>query len=252
MTQMELENFKQEVEQRKSENFRNTSLKQKADEFRLESIHAKYSYNFSWLGRPIIQYPQDVVAIQEIIWRVQPDLIIETGIAHGGSLILSASILELIAVCGGRQDSHVLGIDIDIRKHNRDAIEKHPLNRRISMIEGSSIDQDIVSRVRDVAAQKTNVMVFLDSSHTHDHVIAELHAYAELVSVGSYCVVFDTLVEEMPSGTITDRPWDVGNNPMTAVDRFLEGNDQFEVDTQIDGQLMVTVAPRGYLQRVRP
>ena len=210
----------------------------------------KYSYHFEWLGRPIIQYPQDMIAMQEIIWSVQPDLIVETGIAHGGSLIFSASMLELNAACGGPQDAEVLGVDIDIRAHNREAIEAHPMAKRISMIEGSSVAPGIIAQVKTKAATKQRVLVFLDSNHTHDHVLAELRAYASLASVGSYCVVFDTIIEDMPAGTFPDRPWGRGNNPKTAVRDFLKTHPEFEVDKGIDYKLLVSVAPEGYLKRV--
>ena len=183
---------------------------------------AKYSYHFEWMGRPVIQYPQDIVATQEIIWSVKPDLIIETGIAHGGSLIFSASMLELNAIAGGPRDAEVLGIDIDIRAHNRTAIETHPMAKRISMIEGSSISPEIVAKVRAKAVGKSSVLVILDSNHTHDHVLAELDAYAQLASVGSYCIVFDTLIEDMPENAFADRPWGKGDNPKTAVWSFLK------------------------------
>jgi cephalosporin hydroxylase len=169
------------------------------------SLPPQYSYNFSWLGRPIIQYPQDIIAMQELIWSIQPDLIIETGIAHGGSLIFSASMLELNAACGGPQDAEVLGVDIDIRAHNREAIEAHPMFKRTSMIEGSSIAPEIIEQVKLKAAGKQRVLVCLDSNHTHDHVLAELEAYAPLTSVGSYCVVFDTIIEDMPAELFSDR-----------------------------------------------
>jgi cephalosporin hydroxylase len=222
---------------------------------------AKYSYHFEWQGRPIIQYPQDVVAMQELIWRVKPDLIIETGIAHGGSLIFSASMLALLDMCDAIEGSRrmdpnvsarkVLGIDIDIRAHNRAAIEAHPMTSRIEMIEGSSIATDVVARVRKFAAAYKRVLVCLDSNHTHDHVLAELHAYASLASVGSYCVVFDTVIEDFPKEMFPDRPWGPGNNPKTAVRRFLESHPEFEIDNSIDNKLLVTVAPDGYLKRVR-
>jgi len=205
----------------------------------------KYSYNFSWLGRPIIQLPQDIIAMQEIIWQVQPDLIIETGIAHGGSLIFYASMLELL---GG--EGTVVGIDIDIREHNRVEIEKHPMFRRIRMIEGSSTDESIVEEVRRMAEGK-RVLVSLDSNHTHEHVLRELELYAPLVSVGSYCVVFDTIIEDLPPGSFSDRPWDVGNNPKTAVWEFLKGHEEFVVDKEIENKLLITVAPDGYLKRVK-
>ncbi|MDP2430925.1 MAG: cephalosporin hydroxylase family protein [Pseudomonadota bacterium] len=211
----------------------------------------KYSYHFEWLGRPIIQYPQDMVAMQEIIWRVQPDLIIETGIAHGGSLIFMASMLELNAACGGPADARVLGIDIDIRAHNRAAIEAHPMSRRIDMIQGSSIAPEIVDQVRARAQGKQRVLVSLDSNHTHAHVLAELEAYAPLTSVGSYCVAFDTVIEDMPADMFPDRPWGPGDNPKTAVWEYLKNHPEFEIDKQMDHKLLISVAPDGYLKRVR-
>ena len=210
----------------------------------------KYSYNFEWIGRPIIQYPQDIVAMQEVIWSVQPDLIIETGIAHGGSLIFSAAMLELNAACGGPAEARVVGIDIDIRAHNRAAIEAHPMFRRISLIEGSSIEASVIDRVRALAKNRMRVLVCLDSNHTHAHVLAELRAYAPLVAVGSYCVVFDTVIERLPADMFPDRPWGPGDNPMTAVDAYLADHPEFVIDTAIDAKLMISVAPRGYLKRV--
>jgi len=227
-----------------------------------ESNKHGYTYNFSWLGRPIIQYPQDILAMQELIWRIQPDLIIETGIAHGGSLIFSASMLELNASCGGPQNAEVLGIDIDIRAHNREAIEAHPMFRRISMIQGSSIDEAIIAQVKAKAMGKDKVLIILDSNHTHDHVLAELEAYAPLTSIGSYCLVFDTLVEDMPEDMFGDRPWRPGNSPKTAVWEYLRRLEDakamdssglavnFEVDTSIEHKLLITVAPNGYLRRI--
>jgi len=209
----------------------------------------KYPYNFRWMGRPIIQCPQDIVAMQELIWEVKPDLIIETGIAHGGSLIFHASMLELLAQCG-HGDGQVLGIDIDIRAHNREAIEAHPMSRRIQMLQGSSIDAGIVEQVKRIAAGKQRVMVSLDSNHTHDHVLAELQAYAPLTSVGSYCVVFDTAIEDMPQASFNDRPWGVGNSPKTAVHAYLGEHPEFVIDTDIQHKLLITVAPDGYLERI--
>ncbi len=224
------------------------------------SMKRHYVYNFSWLGRPIIQYPEDMVAMQELIWRVRPDLIIETGIAHGGSLILSASMLALLDLCdaietGGMLDPRasrrkVLGVDIDIRAHNRAAIEAHPMATRIQMIQGSSIDPAVVAQVRDIAAGYQTILVCLDSNHVHDHVLAELHAYAPLVTAGSYCVVFDTFVEDMPRGYFPDRPWDVGNNPKTAVREFLASHQEFAIDKEIEYKLVATAVPDGYLKRL--
>lgn len=226
------------------------NLSSKSNSWIVEANSHRYSYHFEWMGRPIIQYPQDIVAMQEIIWSVQPDLIIETGIAHGGSLIFSASMLELNAACGGPTNARVLGIDIDIREHNLKAIESHPMSRRIEMIQGSSIAPDIVAQVRSYAANYQRILVCLDSNHTHEHVIGELNAYADLTSVGSYCVVFDTVVEDMPADMFPDRPWGPGNNPKTAVHEFLKSHKEFEIDQSIHNKLQITVAPDGYLRRI--
>jgi len=209
----------------------------------------KYPYNFSWMGRPIIQCPQDIMAMQELIWEVKPDLIIETGIAHGGSLIFHASMLELLAQ-SGYGDGQVLGIDIDIRQHNREAINAHPMSRRITMLEGSSIDEHIIAQVKKIAADKKKVLISLDSNHTHEHVLAELNAYAGLTSVGSYCVVFDTAIEDMPDSFFENRPWGAGNNPKTAVHEFIAQHPEFVIDRDIQHKLLITVAPDGFLKRI--
>lgn len=250
--------FTDEVLQRVRANPENAALRSAANEFMRASTQPKYSYNFSVLGRPIIQYPQDIVAAQGLIWDVRPDLIIETGIAHGGSLILSASMLALLDYCDAVETGtsldpqhpkrRVLGIDIDIRAHNRKAIEAHPMASRIDMLQGSSIAPEIVAEVHRRAAGK-RVMVFLDSMHTHAHVLAELEAYAPLVAAGSYCVAFDTIIEDLPAGSYPDRPWDVGNNPKTAVHAFLAQHPEFEIDCDIEAKLLITVAPDGYLRR---
>ena len=206
----------------------------------------RYTYNFSWMGRPVIQLPTDMMALQEIIWRVKPDLIVETGIAHGGSLVFSASMLELL---GG--NGSVIGIDIDIRKHNRDEIERHPMSKRITLLEGSSSSEAVVSDVKRLARGRERVMVILDSSHTHDHVLLELKLYSPLVSKNSYLVVLDTAIEDVPADYFPDRPWGKGNNPKTAVWEFLRGNDRFEIDRDIEAKLLITVAPDGYLKCVK-
>jgi len=243
--------FEKEVEERVDANGENTGLKESALNFMQASLKPQYSYNFSWLGRPIIQYPQDMAAMQQIIWQVQPDLIIETGIAHGGSLIFSASMLELNSACGGNPDAEVLGIDIDIRRHNKEAIEAHPMNKRISMIEGSSIAPEIIAQVKEEAHGKDRVLVFLDSNHTHDHVLAELNAYANIVTVGSYCVVYDTIVEDTADECPSDRTWGKGDNPKTAVWEYLKCHSEFEIDKNIENKILITVAPDGYLKRVK-
>jgi len=243
--------FEREVAERIAANGADQPLQAAAQAFMEASIAAKYSYNFSWLGRPIIQYPQDIVAMQELIWSLQPDLIVETGIAHGGSLIFSASMLELNAACGGPKDARVVGVDIDIRPHNRAAIEAHPMMRRITMIEGSSVAPEVVASIRAHTAGKKTVLVCLDSNHTHDHVLAELEAYAPMTTVGSYCVVFDTIVEDLPRALSGDRPWGPGDNPKTAVHQYLATHPEFEIDRRIDRQVLIGVAPEGYLKRVR-
>jgi cephalosporin hydroxylase len=245
-----MKTFEQEVNDRLDANVRNAELSEASRTFTSASIKSMYSYNFSWLGRPIIQYPQDIIAMQELIWKVQPDLIIEAGIAHGGSLIFSASMLELNAACGGPTNAEVLGVDIDVRPHNRIAIESHPMSKRISMIQGSSVAPEIIHQVRMRAAAKQRVLVCLDSNHTHEHVLAELEAYAPLISMGSYCVVFDTIIEDMPADMFPDRPWGPGDNPKTAVREYLKTHPEFEIDKQMDHKLLISVAPDGYLKRI--
>jgi cephalosporin hydroxylase len=221
-------------------------LRDLTDRWLAETCKHQYSYNFTWLGLPIIQYPQDVLAMQEVIWKVQPDLIIETGIARGGSLVFYASLLQLLGGTG-----RVVGIDIDIRAHNRLAIESHPLAARITMVQGSSVDEGVVAQARAMAAGKQRVLVVLDSLHTHDHVLEELRRYSPLVTRGSYLVVFDTVIEQMPRGSFPDRRWDRGNNPLTAVRQFLKESPQFEIDSEISAKLLVTVAPDGFLRCIK-
>jgi cephalosporin hydroxylase len=220
-------------------------LRTMSREWMIRSAQYEYSYHFTWLGLPIIQFPQDILAIQELVWSVKPDLIVETGIARGGSMTLSASLLELL---GG--DGLVVGIDIDIRKPNREAIEGHPLAHRVRMIEGSSTAPEVLRAVEAIASGRDRVMVMLDSNHTHDHVLRELEMYSPLVKPGGYLIVFDTIIEEMPAGSFPDRPWDVGNNPQTAVSAFLAQSDRFEVDQEIEKKLLISVAPGGYLKCV--
>jgi cephalosporin hydroxylase len=255
-----MSNFSKEAADRITANANNKTLIDAAHQFTAASIQAKYSYNHSAFGRPIIQYPQDMVAMQELIWEIKPDLIIETGIAHGGSLIMSASMLALLDMCDAIESGaslnpreskrKVLGIDIDIRTHNRAAIEAHPMASRIQMIQGSSIAPEVVEQVRQVARGYQRILVCLDSNHTHAHVLAELQAYAPLTSVGSYCVVFDTIVEDMPADMFPDRPWGPGDNPKTAVWEYLKTHPEFEIDKSIQHKLLITVAPDGYLKRI--
>ena len=228
-----------------SEEFKNTAKK-----FFSQSVDARYSFNFKWMGRPIIQYPQDIVAVQELIWDVKPDLIIETGVAHGGSAVLFASLLELNALSGGPKDAEVWCIEIDLRAHNREAILAHPMYPRLRIFDGSSVDANIASIVSEKAAKSERVMVILDSNH-HEHVLGELNLYASLVSVGSYCVVFDTVIEDLEGVEFVDRPWGKGDNPKTAVAEFLKTNSDFVVDQAIDEKLLISAAPGGYLKRIK-
>lgn len=245
--------FNSEVKESIKNQSSNEKLKGASQKFLEESINSRYSYNFSWLGRPIIQYPQDLVALQEIIFNTKPDVIIETGIAHGGSLIFYASMLSLLDLLEGRDPSvskrKVIGIDIEIRKHNLKAINEHPLRQKIDLIEGSSIDKKIFECVRKKLSNDNKVLVSLDSNHTEEHVYEELNLYANLVSKGSYCIVFDTIIQDLPSGSFPERPWDKGNNPKTAVEKWILENQDFEVCHSIDNKLLISCAPQGYIKR---
>lgn len=255
-----MDDFAMDVAARLAKVPRDAELLQASATFMARSIASQYSYNFSWLGRPVIQYPQDIVGFQELVWAVKPDVIVETGIAHGGSLILSASLLAMLDLCEAAEAGEMLdpanpkrivvGVDIDIRQHNWEAITAHPLASRIRMLQGSSVDPQIVEQVRSLVGEGRTVLVSLDSNHTHDHVRQELDAYASMVSVGSYCVVFDTVIEHLPEGMFPDRPWDRGNNAATAVDEFLAADKRFVADKTIENKLLITVAPGGFLKRV--
>ncbi len=252
--------FKNEVDQNVDGLSKDADLQALSRVWVREISRHKWAYNFSWLGRPAIQFPNDAWAMQELIWSIKPDLIIETGIAHGGSLIFSASMLAQLDLCEAIETDSimdpkvskrkVLGIDIDIRPHNRAAIEAHPMSSRIQMIQGSSIAPEVISDVKALAKGYSRTLIFLDSNHTHEHVLSELQAYAPLTSVGSYCCVFDTLVEDMPSDMFPDRPWGPGNNPKTAVWEYLKSHPEFEIDKSIQHKLLITVAPDGYLKRI--
>lgn len=242
-----IEQFKQERADAINNMAQDKELKAKSVDWMLHADQYKYTYNFSWLGRPIIKYPQDIVIMQELIWRVKPDLIIETGIAHGGSIIFSSSMMELLG-----NNGKVIAVDIDIRKHNREEIEKHPMMKNITMLEGSSIDENIVRQISDYARNFRNVMVVLDSNHTHDHVFRELELYTPLVSLNSYILLPDTFVEFFPKGYVKERPWDVGNNPYTAMEAFLETTTDFVKDESLTDKLLITEAlGGGYLKRIR-
>ena len=241
----EIKKFENEVELNIKKLGEDKNLKGLSNIWLKESAEHKYSYNFRWMGRPIIQYPQDIMAMQEIIWKVKPDLIIETGIAHGGSLIFYASILELIG------KGEILGIDIDIREYNRVEIESHSMYKRITMLEGSSTDESVVDKVKSFAKGKNKIMVILDSNHIYEHVKKELQMYSSLVLKDSYLVVFDTVIDDMPDEISSDRPWGQGNNPKTAVMEFLKENDRFTIDKSVEDKLLITVAPSGYLKCIK-
>ena len=255
----EHQKFLAECAEEITEQGKNHELRVLSSQWISAATGSRYSYHFAALGRPIIQYPQDIVAMQELIWQVRPDVIVETGIAHGGSLILSASMLALLDYCDAvelgelldprRPKRFVIGVDIDIRAHNRAAIEAHPMSSRIHMVQGSSIAPEIVAQVRAKVGGASRVLVSLDSNHTHDHVLAELEAYAPMVTQGSYCVVFDTIIEDLPEGTYPDRPWGRGDNPKTAVWKYLDTHPEFEIDDAIDNKLLISVAPHGFLRR---
>jgi cephalosporin hydroxylase len=252
----EIEKFEQEVLRRIETIGSRTELKKIAHAFQHETGKYGYLYNFEWLGLPIIQYPQDIVAVQEIIFNVKPDLIIETGVARGGSLIFSASMMALLDLFDKKKglqsiNRRVIGIDIDIRTHNRENIETHPLSSYIELIQGSSTDPKIVSKVKSIAKNFSNVMIFLDSNHTHSHVLEELRAYSTLVTNNSYLIVYDTVVEHSPPGYYKDKPWDRGNSPLTAVRQFLSETNRFEIDQMIPNKLLITVAPDGFLKCVK-
>ena len=217
----------------------------------------KYTYHFSWLGRPIIQMPQDILALQEIIWKVKPDLIIETGIAHGGSICLSASLLALLEIADLKENPKsklnrkVIGIDIDIRKHNKEKIEKHFLADKIEMLEASSVDIKTFKKVEKISKNYSKILVILDSNHTEEHVLQELTLYGSLVSKNSYCIVFDTIISEMASDFSNNRPWNRRNSPKTAINKFLKKEDKFIVDKSIDNKLLISMAPGGFLKKVK-
>lgn len=242
----ELERFQQEVRDNIAGLGADEELKRLSAAWFNRSHARRYTYNFSWMGVPIIQVPQDIMAMQEIIWRVKPDLIIETGVARGGSLIFYASMMELLGN-GGK----VVGVEVDLRPHNRAALEDHPMWRHIEVLDGSSVDPATAAAAAQLASDASTVLVSLDSNHTEAHVLAELELYSPLVTLGSYLVVFDTVVEDMPAEFVNGRPWGPGDNPKTAVRKFLGGTDDFVVDREIDAQLQLSMAPEGYLRRIK-
>ena len=259
-----LEQYRHEITERVSGYRDNVELQSSARSF-FEQIgigKACYTYNFTWLGIPILQIPQDLQAMQEIIWEVKPDLIIETGVAWGGSLMFSASMIAILEACSEIENGRVVGIDVDIRPHNKQSIAAHPLAKKITLMEGSSIDESLVGQVRALAESHRRILVCLDSNHTHDHVLAELEAYMPLVSQGSYCIVGDTIIDDAPRYMTSHRPWGSGNSPKSAVQEYLrrlstEGRVDsqgrliaVEVDRKIEDKIVLTGSPDGYLRRI--
>ncbi len=243
----EIKKFEEQVKQNLIKLGHDKELHEITKQWVIQSSKDNYVYNFKWMGRPVIQFPQDMVAMQEIIWEVKPDLIIETGIAHGGSLIMNAGYMEMMGITSGQ----VLGIDIDIREHNRRQIQEHPMYKRITMFEGSSVSDDIARKVKDFSRSFDKILVSLDSNHSHQHVLKELEIYSDLVSPGSYCVVCDTSIDDYPQIPLGDRPWGAGDNPKTAVDEFLKRNDSFVLDKDIKNKLVISCSGNGYLKRIK-
>lgn len=222
------------------------AFKQQSHDWLVASLDHEYPYHFKWMGLPIIQFPSDIIILQELIWQVKPDLVIETGIARGGSIVFYASLQQMMGITDGQ----VLGIDIDIREHNRLAIEQHPMAKHIQLVQGSSTDAAVIEKTAEIAKDKECVLVVLDSLHTHDHVLKELELYSQFVKKDSYIVVLDTLIEDMPEGTYPDRPWGKGNNPKTALHAFVEHNARFEIDSAWTDKILVSVATDGFLKCV--
>ena len=232
-----------------------------AQKFMIESVKNKYSYNFSWLSRPIIQYPQDIINIQELIWNLKPDCIIETGIAHGGSVIFNASLLCLLELENATNENNVFdhtnplrkvyAVDIDIREHNLNEINNHFLKNRIELFEGSSIDKKIFNKIKKSVREFKKILVILDSNHSHDHVLSELKLYSDLVSKDSFCIVMDTIIDDLPKSLSPDRPWGPNNSPKSAVKEFLKTNKLFQIETKFEEKALITVAPSGFLKRIK-
>jgi len=241
-----LRKFKKNVDKNIKSMSRDKELKRKSISWMLHADKYKYTYNYRWMGIPIIKFPNDIVVLQEIIWKVKPDVIIETGIAHGGSIIFSATMMDLIG-----NNGLVIGIDVDIRKHNRLEIEKSKFYNRIKMIEGSSTSNKIVNKIKKYIKPKHKVMVFLDSNHTYSHVKNEIEIYSKLVTKNSYLVVEDTFTEYFPKNYFSNRPWDVGNNPIIAIKEFLKKNKNYKIDKNINDKLSITETFDGYLKRIK-
>ena len=207
------------------------------------SAENRLSYEIDWLGIPIIQTPEDMILMQELIFKVQPDVIIETGVAHGGSLIYYASLLEILG------KGKVIGIDIEIREHNRKVIEKHPMFKRIDLVEGSSISEETIEKIRKMVPNNSKVIVCLDSNHTKNHVLKELQLYHGFVNLGSYIVVFDTITSKLSKVSNSEKIY-LGNSPKEAIEEFLKEHNNFELDKSYN-KLYVSSSQDGYLRRIK-
>ena len=252
--------FENECAEESYKQARDKSFVKLSDSWLNKSWKHKYTYHFKWMDRPIIQMPQDILALQEIIWKVKPDLIIETGIAHGGSICLSASLLALLEMEDNyikndfnkiKNNRKVVGIDVDIRRHNKEKLNNHFLSEKIVMIEASSVDLKTFEKVKKISQDYSNILVILDSNHTDEHVLKELNLYGSLVSQNSYCIVFDTVIEKMDDAFSKDRPWSKKNSPKSAIEKFLKANESFEIDHSIDDRLILSMAPGGFLKKIR-
>ena len=242
----EVEKFRDESFQRNLASQQDSELFDKSIEWMRLADEYKFTYNFTWMGIPIIKFPNDMIVQQEIMARVRPDLIIETGVAHGGSVVFSAAMQDMLGI-----DGKVIGIDIDIRKHNRVEIEKNRFFSRIELIEGDSTSEEVLTRVNSYVNQAKKVLVILDSLHSHSHVLNELRSYSKFVSVDSYVILPDTFIEFFPKGYYSkNRPWDVGDNPYTAMQVFLDESSGFEIDPEFARKALITETIDGYLKRV--
>ncbi|CAK7061649.1 MAG: Rhamnosyl O-methyltransferase [Desulfovibrio sp.] len=247
----ELETYKAESLTRVAEYHADKDLQNMGHDFLQTAINKQYAYNFFWCGVPLLQIPQETQAMQEVIWEVKPDCIIETGVAWGGSLMFSASMLCVLESCNYITNGLVIGIDIEIRPHNKQNIQAHPLASKIHLLEGSSIDENIVAQVSRLVEDKKRILVCLDSNHTHAHVLQELRLYSPFVGIGSYCIVGDTGIEDFENAPHTERPWGAGNSPKSAVHAFLKESSDFIVDSHTERKLIFTGSPDGYLKRIK-
>ena len=238
-TQRDILELKKYVNSEKSKDME--ALKKDSEQWIRTGWANKISYENTWLGIPIIQLPEDIMMMQELIFNVKPDIVIESGIAHGGSLILYSSLLELLGT------GKVIGVDIEIRKHNREAIEKHPMSKRIILIEGSSTDPVVIKKVAEQIDPGSTVLICIDSNHTKAHVLEELKAYSDFVTSGSYIVVFDTIMPDLVGVPGSQKSWDK-DNPLEAIKEFLKINSNFEIDTEYNKQF-VSYCPNGFLRR---